>query len=227
MAKNGRHHFLAVFLTGSAGFLLALSLVPTGQSPNLLGRVGSDISFILYGGFGLFVWLFAPVFFLVAFALYKGEPLEKPGLKVLGFFLGLASACSILHIMTPNVEMFSPSQMRDGVEWGGKLGSLLGDEMRGILTSFGTVMICLLTMVLAAWFLEVEDLVLKAAQFLFKGMARGAEWAKTHGLQGFFNLYERFLKTIEGWNARRSEKKAAQAARAKLKTERQTYASVF
>ncbi len=227
MARNGRHHFLAVFLTGSAGFLLALSLIPTGQSPNLLGRVGSDISFILYDGFGLLAWLFSAVFFLIAFALYKGEPLEKPGLKLLGFALGLASACSILHIVTPNVEMFSPSQMRDGVEWGGQLGSRLGDALRAILTSFGTVMVCLLVLVLAAWFLEVEDLVLKAAQVLLKSMAQGAEWAKTHGFQAVFNLYERFLKTIEGWNARRSEKKAAQAARAKMQTERKAYTSVF
>jgi DNA segregation ATPase FtsK/SpoIIIE-like protein len=227
VARNGRHHFLAVFLTGSAGFLLALSLIPTGQSPNLLGRVGSDIAFILYDGFGLLAWLFAAVFFLIAFAIYKGEPLEKPGLKLLGFALGLASACSILHILTPNVEMFSPSQMQEGVEWGGQLGFRLGDALRAILTSFGTVMVCLLTLVLAAWFLEVEDLVLKAAQVLLKSMARGAEWAKTHGFQAVFNLYERFLKTIEGWNARRSEKKAAQAARAKMQTERKAYTSVF
>ncbi|HVM32261.1 MAG TPA: DNA translocase FtsK 4TM domain-containing protein, partial [bacterium] len=227
MARNGRHHFLAVFLTGSAGLLLALSLVPTGGSPNLLGRVGSDLSFIFYGGFGLMAWLFPAVFFLAAFALYKGEPLEKPGLKALGLALGLSAACSILHVLTPNVQMFSPSQMRDGVGWGGELGQVLGDKLQSILTTFGTVLVGLLTLVLAAWFLEAEDLVLKAAQALLKALARGAEWAKTHGFKAIFNLYEGFAQRIEQWNARRSEKKAARAARDKIKSERQAYASIF
>jgi DNA segregation ATPase FtsK/SpoIIIE-like protein len=227
MARDGRHHFLAVFLTGSAGLLLSLCLIPTGQSPNLLGQPGSDISTIFYGGFGLLGWAFPAVFFLAAFALYKGEPLGKPGLKALGLGLGLASACSILHVLTPNVQMFSPSQMRDGVEWGGWLGARLGGKLQSILTSFGTVMVGLLVLVLAAWFLEAEDLVLKAAQTALKAMALGAEWAKTHGFQAVFNLYEKFSKMIESWNARRSEKKVAQAAREKLKTERQAYASVF
>ncbi|HET9870135.1 MAG TPA: DNA translocase FtsK 4TM domain-containing protein, partial [bacterium] len=91
MARDGRRHFLSVFLTGSAGLLLALSLVPTGENPNLLGRVGSDLSYILYGGFGLMAWLFPGILFLAAFALYRGEPLGRPGLKALGLLLLLAS----------------------------------------------------------------------------------------------------------------------------------------
>ena len=59
-------------------------------------------------------------------------------------------------------------------------------------------------------------------------MARGAGMVQDPRVSsGPFNLYEKFSKTIESWNARRSEKKVAQAAREKLKTERQAYASVF
>ncbi len=45
MAKDERHHFLVVFLTGSLGILLGLSLIPTGAKPNLLGNIGSGASF--------------------------------------------------------------------------------------------------------------------------------------------------------------------------------------
>ncbi|MGH7739846.1 MAG: DNA translocase FtsK 4TM domain-containing protein, partial [bacterium] len=226
-ARHGRHHFLSVFLTGSAALLLVLSLIPTGEKPNLLGRVGSDVSFILYGAFGLLAWIFPLLFLGIAFAIYREEPFTKPGLKILGLILGLASACSILHILTPNVSMFSPAQMRDGVEWGGQLGFILGEKLRSVLTSFGTVMVCLLALVLAAWFLEVEDWLLEAAKAGLKSMGKRAEWARTHGFQALFKFYERLSKTIERWNARLSEKKAARAARAKLKTERQAYSSVF
>jgi S-DNA-T family DNA segregation ATPase FtsK/SpoIIIE len=227
MTKSQRHHFLAVFLIGSASFLLVLSLIPTGDKLDLLGEPGSDLSFGLYFTFGLLAWVFPIALALVAFARYRDEALTKPGFKLLGLLLGLGSICSILHILTPNVQMFSPSQMREGVEWGGWLGSTLGEKLESILTPFGTVVVGLLVIVLAAWFLEAEDLLLKSLQSLLEGFRKGAEWARAHGFKVFFSLYEKLLEKVSVWNARRSEKKAANAARQKLETQRQSYASIF
>jgi hypothetical protein len=89
MAKNSRHHFLVVFLTGSFSLLTALSLIPTGLKPNLLGNVGSGLSFFLYSGFGLCAWAFPLILFRFAISRFKDEAFSKPGLKLLGLFLGI------------------------------------------------------------------------------------------------------------------------------------------
>src|SRR5579872_3737549 len=113
MAKDNRHHFLVVFLTGSLGILIGLSLVPTGEKPNLLGRFGSElIAYPLYEGLGLWAWVFPLVFFRFAVARFANDPLVKPGLKLLGLLLALVSLCAITRVMFPNVLMFSASQMR-------------------------------------------------------------------------------------------------------------------
>ncbi len=219
MAKNDRHHFLVVFLTGSAGLLLSLSLVPTGEKPNLLGNVGSGLSYFLYSGFGLCGWAFPLIFFRFAYARFKDEPLSKPGLKLVGFILALVSICSFLRILFPGVEMFSVSQMREGVEWGGKLGSLVGDRLESVLTRFGTGVICLLVLVLSAWFLEKEEHLVKALQGVLEGFGKGGAWFQENGFNAFALLYEKAVKGFADWKARQGEKKAAQEARRKLEAE--------
>ncbi len=216
MAKDNRHHFLIVFLTGSAGLLLALSLVPTGEKPNLLGRVGSDLSYFLYSGFGLCGWVFPLIFLRFAFARFKDEPLVKPGLKILGLLLGLVSLCAIIRVLFPSVQMFSPSQMREGVEWGGKLGVLVGDHMESILTRFGTVVVCLMTLVLSTWFMEKEDHLVNIARGGYEGGAKGLGWFSEHGFEAFALLHEKALKAFADWRSRRQEKKVADQAREKL-----------
>lgn len=173
MAKDERHHFLVVFLTGSLGILLGLSLIPTGAKPNLLGNIGSGASFFLYDGFGLCAWVFPLVFFRFAVARFQNAPLSKPGLKIIGLFLGLVSLCAALHVLFPNIQMFSPAQMREEIEWGGKLGQVVGDRMEAVLTRFGTVVICLMVLVLAAWFLEKEEHLVRAAKGTLEGFSRG------------------------------------------------------
>src|SRR5260221_15128 len=137
MSKDHRHHFLIVFLTGSLGILIGLSLVPTGEKPNLLGNLGSHISYFLYSGFGLWGWMLPLVFFRFAVARFTNEPLVKPGLKLLGLLLALVSLCAITRVMFPNVQMFSTSQMREGVEWSGRLWDPVGDHMEAHLSRPG------------------------------------------------------------------------------------------
>ena len=216
MAKDNRHHFLVVFLTGSLGLLLALSLIATGAKPNLLGNVGSGVSYFLYDGFGLCAWLFPFGFFAFAFARYQDETLSKPGLKLVGILLGLTALCACIHVLFPNVQMFSPSQMREGVEWGGWLGGRVGDRMEAVLTRFGTVVVCLLVLVLAVWFLGKEEHLIKAAKGLLEGFARGGKWFQEHGFEAFVLAHENALKVIANWKNRRQEKKVADEARQKL-----------
>src|SRR5258708_31554037 len=107
MAKDNRHHFLFVFLTGSVGILIGLSLVPTGEKPNLLGNLGSHISYFLYSGFGLCGWIFPLVFFRFAVARFTNRPLVQPGLKLLGLLLALVSLCAMTRVMFHNIQTFS------------------------------------------------------------------------------------------------------------------------
>ncbi len=219
MPKNDRHHFLIVFLTGSIGILIALSLIPTGEKPNLLGRVGSDLSYFLYSGFGLCGWIFPLILLRFAVARFKDDPLNKPGLKILGLLLGLLSLCSIIRVLFPSAQMFSASQMREGVEWGGRLGALVGDHMESILTRFGTVVVCVMTLILSAWFLEKEDHLVTGARRGWEGMSKGAGWFGEHGLEAFVLLHEKALKAFTDWRERSHEKKVADQARQKLASE--------
>ena len=216
MSKDKRHHFLIVFLTGSAGVLLGLSLIPTGEKPNLLGKIGSDLAFFLYSGFGLCGWIFPLILLRFAVARFKDDPLVKPGLKILGLLLGLVSLCSIIRVLFPSVQMFSPSQMREGVEWGGQLGMLVGDHMESVLTRFGTVVICLMTLVLSAWFLEKEDHLVNLARGGWEGSSKGLGWFGEHGFEAFVLLHEKLLKVFEDWKSGRQAKKVADQARQKL-----------
>jgi len=216
MAKDARHHFLVVFLTGSLGLLIGLSLIPTGAKPNLLGNLGSGASYFLYDGFGLCAWVFPLVFFRFAIARYQDEALTKPGLKLVGLLLGLFSLCSATHVLFPNVQMFSPSQMREEIEWGGKLGQLVGDRMEAVLTRFGTVVICLMVLILAAWFLEKEEHLVRAAKGALEGFGRAGKWFQEHGFEAFALLHEKALGALANWKNRRQEKKVADEARRKL-----------
>ena len=222
MAKDNRHHFLVVFLTGSLGLLLALSLIATGAKPNLLGNVGSGVSYFLYDGFGLCAWLFPLGFFVFAFARYQDETLSKPGLKLVGVLLGLTALCASIHVLFPNVQMFSSSQMREGVEWGGWLGVKVGDRMEAVLTRFGTVVVCLLVLILAAWFLGKEEHLIKAAKGLLEGFVRGGKWFQEHGFEAFVLAHEKALKAISDLKSRRQEKKVAEEARQKLAARSET-----
>jgi len=216
MAKNNRRHFLVVFITGSAGLLLTLSLTPTGINPNLLGNVGSEFSYFLYSGFGICAWVFPLVFFYVAYARFKDKPIARAGFKLVGLILGLLSVMVTLHTLFPNVEM------QEGAEWGGKLGSLVGEPMEAVLTRFGTVVICLLIIVLALWFLEAEEHVVKGLQGAESGFKRGGSWFKDHGLNIFPVLYEGIQKLTEQWTSRRDEKRVVEEAHRKLQGETQT-----
>jgi DNA segregation ATPase FtsK/SpoIIIE, S-DNA-T family len=219
MAKNNRHHFLVVFLVGSLGILLALALIPTGTKPNLLGDA-SHIAFFLYSGFGIYAWALPLVLIRFAVARFQDEPLAKPGLKLLGLVLALFSLCAATHVLFPSYQMFSPSQMREGIEWGGKLGVFLGDHLQSVLTPFGTVVICAMVLVLAMWFLEKEEHLVNVARSGWKGMTRGAEWFGEHGFEAFVLIHEKALKAFFDWRARRGEKQVADRARQKIENER-------
>ena len=216
MSKDNRHHFLVVFLTGSVGLLVALSLIPTGAKPNLLGNFGSSISYFLYKGLGLCSWAFPLVFFRFAWARYKDEPLNQPGLKVVGLILGLVSLCAGIRVMFPGVQMFSPSQMREGVEWGGWVGLFVGDHLEAVLTRFGTIVVCLLTLILSAWFLEKEEHLVKGAKGTLEGFQKGGQWFQEHGFEAFALIYEKASKAFADWQSRRQEKKLGDEARKKM-----------
>ncbi len=222
MAKDQRHHFLAFFLAGSAGLLTGLSLIPTGAKPNLLGNIGSGASYFLYDVFGLCAWAFPALFALFAWSRFRDEPLSKPGLKLVGLLLSLAALCASLHVLFPEIQMFSASQMREGIEWGGKLGQVVGDRMEAVLTRFGTVVVCLLVLVLAAWFLEAEDHLIRVAQGALEGFGRAGKWAQDHGFEALALLYEKAGSAVTDWKNRRQEKKVAAEARRKLETEPET-----
>ncbi|HUO58886.1 MAG TPA: DNA translocase FtsK 4TM domain-containing protein [bacterium] len=223
MASDKRHHFLIVFLAGSAALLMALSLIPTGEKPNLLGNVGSHTAFFLYSGFGLWAWIFPLVFLRFAIARFTDDPLNQPGLKIVGLVLGLVSLCVITRVLAPGVQMFSAAQMREGVEWGGKLGALVGDPMESVLTRFGTGVVCLLVLVLSAWFLEKEEHLVTAVRRAWEGLSRGAQWFGEHGFEAFALLGEKARKSIADWKARRGEKRAADQARQKLASQEKIF----
>lgn len=210
MAKNNRNHFLVVFITASVGLLLTLSLMPTGSHPNLLGNLGSGLFYFLYSGFGLCAWVFPFVFFFVAYSAFKDKPIHKSGFKLVGLSLVVLSISVLFRVIIPNNEM------REGVKWSGLLGSLIGDPMEAVLTPFGTAVICFLVIVLALWFLEAEDHVVKGIQGAGEGFARGGGWFKEHGFNTFAVLYEEAQKLIQTWISRQDEKRVVEEAHRKL-----------
>jgi DNA segregation ATPase FtsK/SpoIIIE-like protein len=210
MAKSNRQHFLAGFIAFSAGFLLTLSLIPTGTSPNLLGNFGSGLSFFLYVGFGLCAWVFPFVLFYLAYVRFMDKRVLKVGFKLVGLILAVLSTSVLFREILPNVEM------REGAEWGGELGKLLGDPMTEVLTRFGTVVICFLVVILALWFLEAEDHVVKGLQGAGDGFKRSGGWFKEHGFNAFAVLYEGVQGAIENWTSRREQKRVIEDAHRKL-----------
>ncbi len=218
MTKDKRHHFLVVFLTGCLGVLIALSLIPTASNPNLLGNIGSGLSYFLYSGFGLCAWFFPLVLFRFAYGRFTDEPLSKPGLKLLGLLLGLLSFCVALRVMFPGVQMFSASQMREGVEWGGKLGELAGDRMEAVLTRFGTMVICLMVLVLSAWFLEKEEHLVNVGKGVLDGFGRGLEFLKENGFKAFGMAYDKGVEAFEKWKSRKQTHEVAEKAREKVES---------
>lgn len=215
MAKSNRQHFLAIFIMGSVGFLLTLSLIPTGTNPNLLGNFGSGFSYFLYTGFGLCAWVFPLVLFYLAYARFKDKAVSKAGFKLVGLILTVLSTSVLFRVILPNIEM------REGAEWGGELGKLFGDPMTAVLTRFGTVVICLLIIVLALWFLEAEDHVVKGLQGAGDGFKKGGGWFKEHGFNVFAVLYEGVQKSIEKWTSRQDQKRVVEDAHRKLQGETQ------
>ncbi len=220
MAKNERHHFLVVFSVACLGILLLLALIPTAANPNLLGTPGSYLSYFLYAGFGLCAWVFPIVLFRFAYSRFKDEPLSKPGLKLLGLFLGILSVCVLLQVFCPGVQMFSASQMREGVQWSGLLGVQVGNGMESVLTRFGTVVICLMILVFSAWFLEKEDHLVKAAKGVLEGFQRGGKFMEEHGFEAVTILKERMRKAYADYQDRRNTKKVAEAAHEKVANSR-------
>ncbi len=211
-----------MFILGSIGLLLSLSLIPTGENPNLLGNAGSGLSFFLYSGFGLCAWVLPAVFFYLAYARFKDDPVQKPGFKLVGLTLLVLSVSVLFRVFFPGVGMFSASQLREGIEWGGKLGSLVGDPMEAALTRFGTVVIAILVGVLALWFLEAEDHVVKGLQGATVGFQKGGGWFKEHGFNVFAMVYEEVARFWKEWNSRSEEKRVVEEARQKIQGESKT-----
>jgi len=216
MADNKRHHFLVVFLTGSLSLLIAISLIPTGANRDLLGEAGSDLAFILYYGFGLWAWLFPVVIIRFAIGRYRNEPFVEPGFKILGFLLVLLSLGAMTRVISPNSQMFSPAQMREGVEWSGWVGIQVGDRMEAIFSRPGTVIISIIVLILAAWLLEKEEHLVKAAKSTLEGMGRGGEWFKEHGFEAFALLHEKIMKTFADWKNRQQDKRIAKEGNEKI-----------
>ena len=216
MTKNDRHHFLVVFTVSCIGILLLLALIPTAENPNLLGTPGSYLSYFLYAGFGLCAWVFPLVLFRFAYSRFKDEPFHKPGLKLLGLFLGILSVCVLLQVLFPGVQMFSASQMREGVQWSGLLGLQVGIRMEALLTRFGTVVICLMILVLSAWFLEKEEHLVKAGKGVLEGFQRGFKFLEENGFEAVTILKERLAKGYQDFQQRRQSKKVAEAAHEKV-----------
>ncbi len=212
MAKDKRHHFLVVFLSGSFGLLIALSLIPTGVKPNLLGSPGSYLSYFLYYSFGLCAWILPAVLCRFAFSRYKDDPLNKTGLKLLGLFLGVISVCVLIRILFPG------KQIREGVELSGKLGIQVGDWLEAALTLFGTITICLMVLVLSTWLLEKEGHLVTVAKGVMEGFARGFAFLRENGFKALVLLANKTRQAFADWKARREAKKVAAEAHRKLDT---------
>jgi hypothetical protein len=203
MAKHNRNHFLIIFIFSAVGLLLTLSLIPTGANPNLLGNFG-ELFFFLYKGLGLCAWVFPFVFFYVAYARFKDKPISKSGFKLIGLILAVLAIMTLFRVFVPNVQML------EGVEWSGELGKLMGDYMEAILTRFGTAVICFLVIILALWFLEAEDHVVKGIQGAGEGFKRGGGWFKEHGFNTFAVLYEEGQNLIRNWTSRQDQKRVVE-----------------
>jgi len=222
MPRDYRYHFLVVFFIGSAGLLLFLCLMPTGSHPNLLGRVGSDLSFWIYSAFGLWALVFPFLLILSVISQFRDKPFSKAEFKIPGILLGLTALCVATHVLAPS-PMFSPPQMREGVEWGGKFGILVGERMESIFTRFGTIVLCLLGLVLSLLLLEKEALLLAALRLSLEGTGKGFQWLINNGFGIGAAFVKGSQKTLSEWKARQQEKKIAQGAREKLKAESKAF----
>ena len=216
MSKNNRHHFLVIFITGSLGLLIVLSLIPTGARTNLLGNLGSPIASSLYAIFGIWAWVFPLILFRLTAARFRNENSSNLGLRILGVCLGLVSLCAITRVLFHGMQMFPQSQMQEGFEWAGKLGIWVGDYLESALTRFGTVVVGIMALVLSLWFLGKENHLVDYSKRTVDGTAKGLQWFKDNGFEAFVEIQEKAARAFSQWKAKRQEKKIADEARRKL-----------
>jgi S-DNA-T family DNA segregation ATPase FtsK/SpoIIIE len=126
---------LAIFLFGS---LISLH-IGEGQ---LMGPFGRSAARITYAVFGLCAYLFAAGISIIAIRLLLDRESVVKWEQVAGVLLGVTSLCSLIHLLSNGARLAGHSA-------GGWIGETFAELSRAIVSTPGTVLLCLIGLFLA------------------------------------------------------------------------------
>ena len=207
--RNSRGNEIVAVALLAAGALLALCLFSyspfdpswnaSGQDEtrNLAGRVGANVSAVLFQGFGLASVLVPVLLFAAALRRFRPRRIHAPLTRVLGLLFMVIAAAALLNIYLPRASFGGT------FESGGVLGVLVADGLQGILNTVGA------TVLLAA--LAATGLLL-ATNFSF---ARAYERVAAAANNPSGSIH----KVLEKFNAWRAARTARAEERKRLRSE--------
>jgi DNA segregation ATPase FtsK/SpoIIIE, S-DNA-T family len=177
----------AVFLALALGSFAESAGDPLSGGADWMGEVGAFVARILAVGFGGAAWLVPLELVLLSLPLFRGLPLDRPGLRVAGDAVILVLLSALLDVLLPNVRLFGD------VFVGGNVGVVFGELGKGLFSTLGSMLVTLTGIVLIlvgrASFSFVEGTrrtwrLLEALMAVFKALAaRGyAAWVEARTL---------------------------------------------
>ena len=203
------------FVCLAAGLLCLLCLVSyhtgdpswntasTARPLNLTGKLGSYFADLLLQLFGAAAFLFPLIAFALGWKWLRSEPIEEPGVKILGWillFLSLSAASSLV----PNWRLFEHVILP-----GGGLGLLLADTLKSALNPAGAAIVLATALIISVYLIST---------FSLNNLPRWVLWP--------FRWLGSVAEAWQNWNLRRAGRRAAlraerQARREAAATQRQ------
>lgn len=150
--------------------LLTLSLVSENSGSNIVGRLGTIVSGGLTYAVGRYMAYLVPLLVLgTGVLVWRGSGLSRAGLRIIGLYGTLASACALLAIPYADVDLNTAGNFRAG----GALGNFLVHErclnLAGLLGPLGAYLFFTSLFVVSlstATDVRIRDCVLGVAQWI-------------------------------------------------------------
>jgi DNA segregation ATPase FtsK/SpoIIIE, S-DNA-T family len=187
----------ALLLLAGASFLtLALASFreapgdPLSGGADWMGAVGAGVARILAVGFGGAAWLVPVEMVFLALPLFRGEPLDRPGLRISGDAVILVLLAALLDVLLPDARLFGE------VFVGGNVGVIFGELAKGLFSTLGSVLVTLTSIAL---------ILVGRASFSFVESCKKV-WAFTSYLA--LRLRSLFERGVLAWTEARALRKA-------------------